>query len=102
MLEVLHSNLKSFSFKLKNTSGVYFLKRNGVVIYVGKSINVFHRIFGTDHCDKLFDEIEIYWLPVNKILAFEKASIIRLRPDFNKIKRSKPKPFSYTLNRKVE
>ncbi len=65
------------------TSGVYFLKKGGEVVYIGKSNNVLPRVFGTGHCDKDFDEVEIHWMPSVELTEYERRQIKIHRPRLN-------------------
>lgn len=72
-----------FCFKLSNSCGVYFLKLNGKIVYIGKSTNVFSRIFSNHVVDKKFDEVEIHWLPRDQIAQYEKHQIQLHKPALN-------------------
>ena len=67
------------------TSGVYYLKKEGKINYIGKSENVFHRISGIDHMLKKYDEVEIHWLPKEKLTIYEKEQINLHKPPLNDI-----------------
>lgn len=69
---------------IKQTSGVYFLIQGGVVVYVGKSINVHKRI--GEHIanpDKCFDAYHVIRASVHKMAYVEEAYIKALRPVHN-------------------
>jgi hypothetical protein len=68
-----------------NRSGVYFLYREGVVVYVGQAVNVRRRI--ADHIGegvKDFDAVSFIPFAPDKLLAAEARYIRRLRPVYNK------------------
>lgn len=69
--------------KIGGRSGVYFLKSLGFVIYIGKSINVLERVFAAEHKRKRFDEVEIHWMPADKIGEYEKQQIAIHKPRLN-------------------
>ena len=81
--------------KITDTSGVYFLKIAGQIVYIGKSINVFSRIFGIDHMAKRYDEVEIHWMPADQIAAYEKTQIAIHKPSLN-VEGVKPRKASRT------
>lgn len=68
--------------KIQKTSGIYLLKNKGVVVYVGRSVNVRRRIW--DHSDKEYDEYEVVECPVENLDDLEKSYIKRLKPKYNK------------------
>ena len=68
-----------------NRSGVYFLYREGVVVYVGQAVNVRRRV--ADHIGegvKDFDAVSFIPFAPDKLLAAEARYIRRLRPALNK------------------
>lgn len=85
MLIHIKNSKRRTSFKIVGTAGVYFLKSGGVIVYIGKSINIFSRIFSPDHCGKKFDEVEIHWMDASKIKGYERSQIMLHRPKFNDI-----------------
>ena len=70
-------------FSVEKISGVYFLKLSGQIVYIGKSKNVFSRIFSSHFELKQFDEVEIHWLPESEISAYEKEQITLHKPPLN-------------------
>jgi len=68
-----------------NRSRVYFLYREGVVVYVGQAVNVRRRV--ADHIGegvKDFDAVSFIPFAPDKLLAAEARYIRRLRPALNK------------------
>lgn len=65
------------------SSGVYFLIKDGIVVYVGQSIDVFARL-ATHRRDKKFDRVTIIWCPPEILLKLEAKYIARLRPELNR------------------
>lgn len=63
-------------------SGVYHLVRDGEVIYVGQSINVFQRI--ASHPVRPADEARIFFCEPDELNERERADIERLRPALNR------------------
>jgi hypothetical protein len=77
-------------FNLIRVPCVYFLVRDGVVVYVGKSVNLVKRL--SKHLEsKLFDSV--FYLPVTTedLDAAEKRFITRLNPIYNMT----PSPFDW-------
>lgn len=73
------NNLDKHSFEV--FSGVYFLFREGVVVYIGESTNVLKRI--GEHEDKSFDEYSYVKTPKNKLKVEEKKYIKMYSPLYN-------------------
>lgn len=73
----------SFLLSYRFTSGVYFLKDNSEVVYVGQSTNVIARI-GAGHADKIFNEIT--FIPCDKkyLGETERFWIKKFQPRYNK------------------
>lgn len=63
-------------------SGIYFLCHEGVVVYVGQSINVFGRV-GSHIGDKTFDCIYFVRVPASDLNYVEGCLINQLRPKYN-------------------
>ncbi len=84
-MEITKSTPEKISFKIKSTSGVYFLKKDGVIVYVGKSTNVMARIFSDHYRVKDFDEVEIHWLEKDVIGKYESQQIDKHKPKLNDV-----------------
>jgi hypothetical protein len=70
------------SADMDKSSGVYFLIREGRIIYVGQSRNVYARIGA--HRDKSFDRITIFLCDLKDLLMIEAAYIKALQPELNR------------------
>lgn len=69
----------------KNTHGIYFLKFNDIVVYVGKSVNLKSRV--SSHCSegiKAFNDFSFIECPLELMDSTEIAYIIMYDPIFNK------------------
>jgi hypothetical protein len=82
-------------------SGVYLLLWKGEVLYVGKSLNVFHRVGqhisgmrrhkkglrpskGKEEIPLIeFDQIKVKWVPIERLDAEEMKLIQRYLPEYN-------------------
>src|ERR1700676_4108757 len=84
-------------------TGVYVLMGKGMVLYVGKSLNIYHRI--GQHITAMrrhkkgllrykskedlpfieFDEIKVKWVPIHQIDAEEMKLIQRFLPEHNEL-----------------
>lgn len=62
-------------------SGVYFLIKDGVVVYVGQSSNVEKRVLC--HVDKDFDRWRVIGCNDSKRLEYERRLIKYFKPKFN-------------------
>lgn len=87
----------------KTGTGVYLLISQGIVLYVGKSLNIFHRIGqhviamrrhqkgkrpykGKDELPFIeFDEVRVKWVPIAQIDAEEMKLIQRFLPEKNEL-----------------
>jgi hypothetical protein len=72
--------------KCGSTSGVYFLKKRGKVVYVGQSWNVLSRVFSDHYCNKDFDEVEIHWVPRDNLLEYEREHISKHKETIKDLK----------------
>lgn len=68
--------------------GIYILSRNGVVLYVGQSVNTFgriakHRSLGIDGTGESFDEVRIVWCLPEDLNTLERKYIQELKPSMN-------------------
>ena len=70
-------------------SGVYFLTREGEVVYVGSSIEISRRV-GDHGLDKVFDGVRYISLGRNQMHRVEMAFIRVLRPVYNREALSEP------------
>ena len=65
-------------------SGIYFLIREGVIVYTGQSVNVFARI--QDHLrdnTKVFDKVSYVRCPKDSLDVVENLYIGMLKPEYN-------------------
>lgn len=62
-------------------SGVYHLIRDGVVVYVGQTENIFARLGG--HRVKDFDDVAFFPCEVSELDTLEEEHLARLRPALN-------------------
>lgn len=62
-------------------SGIYFLIKDGNVIYIGQSINVEKRLL--KHRDKDFDTFRIIKCHESRLLEYERRLIKLFKPVFN-------------------
>lgn len=63
-------------------SGIYFLIREGVIVYVGKSGNVYRRV--SDHTKtKEFDRISVIECSAESLDALERVYIKKFKPVLN-------------------
>jgi excinuclease UvrABC nuclease subunit len=84
--QIMHTESQEYgktTIKIGIPSGVYFLKLAGEIVYIGKSGNVFSRIFAGHFDDKEFDEVEIHWMPESEILEYERTQIKIHKPKLN-------------------
>ena len=69
----------------KGVSGIYFLKHNGTVVYVGKSVNVSNRILShLAEKTKVFTDFTFISCPKELLNETETAYIYKYDPVFNK------------------
>lgn len=54
-------------FDLTNTSGIYFLFNEEELVYIGKSVEVFNRVYTHVKNERRFTTAKIMMLPANKI-----------------------------------
>lgn len=71
-------------------SGVYLLKLDGAIVYIGCSNRIFTRL--GSHSKKVYDEIEIIWKPREEALKLEKELIQKHNPKYNVLWSNSPKP----------
>lgn len=83
-LSELHSEEKivATAFDARPTSGVYFLIRDGKIVYVGKSMNVHSRI-ATHQRSKEFDRINFVECPEESLHRLEQMYIRKFNPELN-------------------
>jgi excinuclease UvrABC nuclease subunit len=65
----------------RSKSGVYLLKKEGKIVYIGSSSNVLCRLAG--HKKKAFDSIEIRWMEIDKARSEEHRLIMESKPTLN-------------------
>lgn len=65
----------------EQASGVYFLIRQGRIVYVGQAVNVYVRI--SQHTEKRFDSYAYLPCPVDMLDKVESLYIHLLRPELN-------------------
>lgn len=64
--------------------GVYFLIRNGRIVYIGKSISVITRVFISNiMVQGKFDYVRIIPCSKDSLAYYEKRWIIKFRPKYN-------------------
>ena len=73
--------LPSKVFQVPSGSAVYFLIKNGLVVYVGQSPNVFSRL--ARHSIRDYDSIGILPAPADQLLKLEQYWIAALKPEYN-------------------
>lgn len=88
-LAPLHEAL--YPIQTLTISGVYFLVQDGVVVYVGQSTNLAHRIV-TGHPEKVFDSAYCLLVPTDKLREVELAFIAVLNPIYNQTDGPKNSP----------
>ena len=64
--------------------GVYFLTRNGVVVYVGQSVSVIGRLASHASEGKDFDGVHVLLCGSNDLMRMEREWINKLLPEYNK------------------
>lgn len=75
---------KYFTRKDAQVCGVYFMIRKGKIVYIGKSIDVFTRVFYSNSSMKgKFDYVRIIPCSPDKLCSYEKRWIIKFRPKHN-------------------
>lgn len=62
-------------------SGIYFLLKDNIVVYVGQSLNVYRRIL--EHKRKDFDSFRVIACDECKLLEYERRWIKRFNPIYN-------------------
>ena len=80
--------------------GVYLLIREHVVIYVGQTLDIKHRLIG--HKNKHFDRYHFFKCPIDKLNWFEEELINRFRPVWNKVTTAKVSPHNRIIRIKQE
>lgn len=70
------------SMSVPDTSGVYFLIRDGAIVYVGQSNNVYSRV-RSHKKDKTFDRIAVIECKEKELLHLEKLYIKKFKPILN-------------------
>lgn len=75
---------------IAKTTGIYFLFKEGVCVYVGKSANVYTRI-ETHFRQKGFDEWAWVWVPVEELDEAERHFIKTLKPALNRTHNRPPR-----------
>jgi len=66
---------------MQATSGVYLLYKDGVLIYIGQSVNVYSRV--PQHRDKAYDRVMFIPCRVEVLDEVETALIVALHPKLN-------------------
>ena len=69
-------------------TGVYFLIRQKVVVYVGRTKNLDQRLLG--HTNKQYDDVRFFPCPESKLSYYENRWIARFKPEYN-AKAGRPK-----------
>lgn len=64
-------------------TGVYFLIKNGLVVYVGQSSNVEKRIITHRNSEKQFDSYRVISCDESLLLYYERRWIKRFKPKYN-------------------
>ncbi len=62
-------------------TGIYFLIKDNIIVYIGQSINVEKRI--VSHRDKDFDSFRVIVCDNSKLLEYEKRLISLFKPKLN-------------------
>ena len=67
----------------EETCGIYFLIKEGSVVYIGKSWNVYERV--TEHVRRGVDFQDAYFVitPVDELDAVERGYIEEYKPEYN-------------------
>jgi predicted GIY-YIG superfamily endonuclease len=78
------------SIPLPETSGIYFLIKDNVIVYVGQSKNV-HRRLQEHLSSKAFDRINIIECSINDLNRLETLYIKKLKPILNIVQFKTPK-----------
>jgi hypothetical protein len=83
-IEYSHADIVSSATPFDGSSGVYFLIRQGEVVYVGKSIDVFTRI-GRHRREggAWFDSFNVIRCPVERLPELEERYILAFMPMMN-------------------
>lgn len=76
-------------FEYSNGSAVYFLIKDGAVIYVGQSIDVFARLSRHKRDGKDFDAFNLIYCEPAELDALEEKYIAALFPQQNNMMRAK-------------
>jgi hypothetical protein len=83
---VILDKYKAFKWVMpQRTPGIYFLLKEGNLVYVGKSINIHARVMQhRDIKDKDFDEVILMPVPEDELSRIENYYIGLLKPPLNK------------------
>ena len=68
---------------VESVTGIYFLVKDGKIVYVGQSTNIFARV-GTHKTDKDFDKAVYFECPSTELDDLEYELINILQPQYNK------------------
>lgn len=63
--------------------GIYFLKRNGAILYVGKTTNFFVRMAAHDKGNIPFDDVTFIPMNESDLDLFEREYILKFDPEYN-------------------
>lgn len=81
----LMAKYKDKIIPIKPTVGIYFLFKGDEIVYVGQSLNIFHRVEGHKaEGSKEFDSACFFECPVDKLDEYEIIAIRALAPKYNK------------------
>lgn len=64
-------------------SGIYFLLKDGIVVYVGQSTNVERRLISHKWTEKQYDSYRVINCANDLLLYYEKRWIKRFKPIYN-------------------
>jgi hypothetical protein len=78
------ANLKKIISVAKPEPGIYYLKRGGKVIYVGKSTSVKNRLKQHISDGRTFDDISVVYCPESELGYREAEAVATLKPCENK------------------
>lgn len=67
---------------LKDKKGLYHLYDKGVLVYIGKSSNIYTRILN-HYGDKIFNYVEFYEMSMSDASVIEQYEIAKYRPKYN-------------------
>ena len=86
---------------VESVTGIYFLVKDGKIVYVGQSTNIFARV-GTHKTDKDFDKAIYFECPSTELDDLEYELINILQPEYNKTGRHQgeyPPYFDFRLTK---